>query len=330
MKKRIVVLGSNCFSGSHLVDCLLENGEFQVTGISRSPEKDDLYLPYKKRTDSQFSFYQIDMVKESKKLYTLLDKLKPEIVVNFAALTEVFRSVDEPLGYYQTNTNAVAALCEHLKRKNYLERYVHISSAEIYGTCSSAIKEDHQLNPTTPYAVSKAAADYHLLSLYRHSGFPVNLVRSTNVYGSHQQLFKIIPRTIIFLKMNKKIMLHGGGKVVRSFIHIRDVCEGILKVISKGRPGEIYHFATDYNKTISETVQLVCSTMGFNFERSVEFNNERALQDGAYFLDIEKSRNELGWDARIPMLEGIQDTIDWIETNWQKIKKEPLEYIHKV
>lgn len=118
-----------------------------------------------------------------------------------------------------TNAVAIAKLSNFLKDQQWLEKYVHISSPEVYGTCKGVVKEDAPLNPSTPYAASKAAGDFMLFSLVKNFRFPLVMIRSTNVYGAHQQLFKIIPRSVIYIKMGKKIELHGGGRAVKSYIH---------------------------------------------------------------------------------------------------------------
>src|SRR6185295_4173714 len=99
---------------------------------------------------------------------------------------------------------------------SYLDKYVHISSPEVYGTCEGNVTEESPMNPSTPYAASKAAADMLLNVYWKQFRFPLVSVRATNVYGARQQLFKIIPRSVIFIKLGKKIQLHGGGRAVKS------------------------------------------------------------------------------------------------------------------
>lgn len=330
--KKCIVIGSNCFSGSHLVDALLSDGNYQVVGLSRSMEKKGYYLPYKSNanTDRLFRFQQLDLNKNAGDLISFLEKEQPQIIVNFAALSEVDLSNREPVEYFDTNCRAVVQLCNHLKTAKYLERYIHISSAEIYGPCDRYIIESAPLRPSTPYAVSKAAADLYLLTLQKNFNFPVTLVRSTNVYGKHQQLYKIIPRTIIYLKKGKKIELHGGGNAIKSFIHIRDVARGILKILQQDKPKPIYHFSTDNDLTIRQIVKMVCEKMGHSFESSAIVAKERLGQDPRYLLDSSLAREELGWQPVEDFEKGIEETIDWIESLWQKMLGEPLTYQHKI
>lgn len=328
--QKYVIIGSNCFSASNFVDLLLDDPNNHVIGISRSSEKSKLFLPYKFCDTKNFEFHQLDLVRQPDDIIQLLDEIKPDYVVNYAALSEVALSNFKPNEYFQVNTLGVVNLCNQLRTREYLRRYIHISSAEVYGRLEGTVTETAPLNPSTPYAVSKAAADLYLLTLVRNFDFPVNIIRSTNVYGKHQQLFKIIHRTVIYLKKERKIELHGGGLAVKSFIHIRDVAQGIMKVIQLGKPGEIYHFSTQNRDTIADIVRMICEKMGYDYEENTSIVGERLGQDPQYILDCTKSYNELDWFPQISFDEGLNEVITWIEESWGEILEEPLEYIHKV
>jgi len=327
---KYVVIGSNCFSGSALVDELLADPSNFVVGISRSPEKSRLYLPYKAHQTSNFEFHQLNLVSQPDELISLLDEIKPAYIINFAALSEVFISNQSPLDYFNINTSAVVNLGNQLRTRDYLKFYVHISSAEIYGPCDKPVPESAPLNPTTAYAASKAAADFYLLTAFKRFRFPVIIIRSTNVYGKHQQLFKIIPRTAIYLTEGKTIELHGGGKVVRPFIHIRDVARGIIKAMQHGQPGNIYHFSTDNLRSIAEVVEKMCQLMGYDFKASTVIVEARPGQDSQYLLDYSRSKTELGWSPQVPFDDGLSEVTSWVRDNWAEISREPHTYIHKV
>ena len=323
------VIGSNCFTGSHFVDALLDDPAHVVVGISRSPEKSALYLPYKTRARRPFEFYQVDMVRQPETLHSLLDELEPAHVINVAALSEVALSNTSPVEYFETNTVAVVRLCNFLRTRPYLKTYLHISSAEIYGSCPRPVVESDPFHPSTPYAVSKAAADLYLATLAKNFRFPVVTVRSTNVYGKHQQLFKIIPRTILTLKRGRRVALHGGGKAVKSFIHIRDVVRGGLQALQVGRPGDVFHFSAPSDLTVADIVRRLAELMGRSFEDVTETVGERLGQDTRYLLDCTKAQHTLGWSPQIPLDEGLREVIDWIDQAWPAIAQEPLEYVHK-
>lgn len=328
-KRRIMVIGSNSFSGSDFIDLLLEDSQNEVVGISRSPEKKALFLPYKRHEQPNFKFYQMDLNKDIIRIINLIDGFQPEYIVNFAAQSEVGPSWDNPDHWFQTNVLALSRLIHQLKDRTFLKRYVHISSPEVYGNCFEAVKEDAPLNPSTPYAASKAAADLSLIPYVKNYGFPLVTIRSTNVYGSHQQLFKIIPKSIIFLKLGRKIELHGGGRAIKSYIHIRDISRGELLAMEKGKIGSIYHLSPDKGYSICEIVKKICNLTGNNFSKSTIYVDERLGQDAAYIIDSTRARSELGWFPRISLEDGLKEVISWIEENWDEIKKEPLNYVHK-
>lgn len=322
------VVGSNCFTGSHIVDALLADPGNDVIGVSRSPEYSAAFLPYRQRDASRFRFHQLDIVRRFGELIELLDAVKPHVVIHVAALSEVALSHERPVEYFDTNTLSVVKLCDHLRRRPYLKRYVQISSAEVFGSCDVPATEETLFHPSTPYAASKAAADMYLETLIRSFDFPATLIRSTNVYGAHQQLYKIIPRTILYLKQGKPIELHGGGRAKKSFIHIRDVVDGLLLAIDRGSSGT-YHFSVPSDQTVVEVVRQICGWMGHEFERATRIVGERLGQDTRYWLDCSKAEDELGWKATMPFEDGVKEVIEWIEREGVAMQREPLVYVHK-
>lgn len=327
--KKVVVIGSNSFSGSDFIDLLLEKGEYDVLGLSRSKEKSAHFLPYKRHKNANFTFVQADINKDLKRMEHLLDSFQPDYVVNFAAQSEVGPSWDNPGHWFQTNAVAITNLANVLKEKTYLKKYVHISSPEVYGTCEGFITEKTPVNPSTPYAASKAAGDLSLFTFQTHCGLPLTMVRATNVYGAHQQLFKIIPRTIIYALTGKNVELHGGGVAVKSYIHIRDISEGERLIMEQGRVGEIYHLSPTAGVQVKTVIEKICEKLGISFDSFVRMAPERLGQDKAYTIDSTKARKELGWTPRISLDEGIEQTIQWVRENLEDIVEQPLQYIHK-
>jgi dTDP-glucose 4,6-dehydratase len=328
-RQTYAVIGSNSFSGSDFIDLLLESPENDVIGISRSAEKTALFLRYKRHLNPRFRFYQMDLNHDMPTLLELLDRERPEYVVHFAALLEPEYSWHNPEQWFQTNVIALVRLADHLKKQSYLRRFLHISTPEVYGSCKGDVKEDAPLNPSTPYAASKAAGDLFLSTLVKAFGFPLTMIRSTNIYGAHQQLYRIIPRSVIFLKLGRAIELHGGGTAIKSYIHIRDVSRGELAALRHGAPGAIYHLSPDSGISVRDLVRMICERMGRRFEEVTMAVNERLGQDAAYVIDSSRARRELGWFPRVSLGEGLDEVIGWIERHWDEIRIQPLEYEHK-
>ncbi|MFZ1988531.1 MAG: GDP-mannose 4,6-dehydratase, partial [Alphaproteobacteria bacterium] len=278
---------------------------------------------------SRFSFQRFDMNAEMAGLLSMLDNERPEYIVNFAAQSEVGPSWDHPEHWFQTNTVALARFVNHMRKRNYLKRYLHVSSPEAYGNCVGNVTETTPDNPSTPYAASKAAADMLLQTYFKTFKFPLMTVRATNVYGARQQLFKIVCRAVIYIKLGKKIKLDGGGVAVKSYINVRDVSTGELAMLQKGRVGERYHLSPDKGVAVRDIVTMIAELMGKSLDEVSEAGPERPGQDAAYVIDSTKARTELGWRPRISLKEGLAEVVEWINMNWDAIHNEELQYVHK-
>jgi dTDP-glucose 4,6-dehydratase len=332
MKPRFIVLGSNSFSGASFVDFLLSQN-MDVMGISRSSEPARCFLPYR-WTDpgperGSFRFLEADLNTQTDAIVDATREFRPEVFVNFAAQGMVAQSWEKPLDWFRTNLMGTVALSEGLRRCDWLRRYVHIGTPEVYGNCSGDVTEDAPFNPSTPYAASRAACDLHLRTYFKQYHFPVVWTRAANVYGPGQQLYRIIPRTILYIKLGRKIQLHGGGHSVRSFIHIRDVAAATLAIAQRGVPGETYHLSTDLYLSIRELVERICARMQVSFENAVEIVDERPGKDAAYLLNSAKARAAFGWQDRVSLDAGIDECIDWVNRDFDEICRQPFDYIHK-
>jgi dTDP-glucose 4,6-dehydratase len=328
MTEKIFVIGSNSFSGSHFVNFALEES-LNVIGISRSEEINDVFLPYKQHSTEDFEFHKLDLNQDLKKIMDLVNEFKPDYVVNFAAQGMVAESWQNPEDWFQTNTLSNIKLHDQLRKCDFLKKYVHISTPEVYGTCEGIVQEHTNYNPSTPYAVSRAAADLSLMSFFKAYEFPVVFTRAANVFGPGQQLYRIIPRTIIGVLTGEKLQLHGGGHSVRAFIHIRDVVRGTLDVARRGTSGEIYHFSTKENISIRSIVETIIEQMGESFEENVNVVGERLGKDAAYLLSTKKAFDEFRWQADISLEQGIKETISWVTENLEILKAQPMNYTHK-
>ncbi|MBX7136872.1 MAG: GDP-mannose 4,6-dehydratase [Oligoflexia bacterium] len=330
--EKICVIGSNSFSGATFVAYALEQG-LEVLGISRSAEAEAAFLPYRwpamSKYKKTFHFEQLDMNRHAEEIGAVLRSFAPAYVVNFAAQSMVGQSWENPVDWYETNVVGHVKLHEKLRKLDSLKKYVQASTPEVYGSCSGTVKEDFPFNPSTPYAASKAACDLHLNTYFKHYGFPVVSTRAANVYGPGQQLYRIIPRAVISIATGKTLELHGGGHSVRSFIHMRDVSDATLRIAKHGRAGECYHISTDRFISVRDLVQMICTMMGYEFDKLVKIVDERPGKDAAYLLDCSKLRSELGWAEQISLESGVQQTIDWVQTHLPTLKSAAWDYQHK-
>ena len=330
MTNRFVVIGSNSFSGSHFIQHLLQEN-CEVVGVSRSEELHSVFLPYRwgKNELSPYQFYQIDLNHDLQALMQVINDFQPEYVVNFAAQGMVAQSWQTPEHWYQTNVVGQVRFHDQLRKCSFLKKYVHVTTPEAYGSMDGWAKEHFHFAPSTPYAVSRASCDLHLMSFFKAYHFPVVFTRAANVYGPGQQLYRIIPRTMLFARLGKKLPLHGGGHSVRSFIHIKDVADATLRVAQHGVSGETYHISTRETVSIRGLVEQICVSMGKKFEEVVEVSEDRLGKDEAYLLDSQKIRNDLGWAEQFSLEEGILHTLEWLDNNLEILQEQPDSYIHK-
>lgn len=323
-----LIIGSNSFSGATFVDYALAQGG-QVIGASRSPEPNSAFLPYKWHEHKNFTFYELDLNRHLKKLMELIGDIKPAYVVNFAAQSMVGESWKNPGDWFLTNAVSTINFHDELRKCEFLKRYVHISTPEVYGSCSGFVGEDFPFNPSTPYAVSRATADMSLRTFRAAYNFPVVTTRAANVYGPGQQLYRIIPRAILFILLGRKLQLHGGGVSTRSFIHMRDVCDATWKVMKNGKDGETYHISTDEIISIRSLVGRICAKLDVEFDDFVDFIDDRVGKDSAYHLASNKIRAELGWDDEIALEQGLDECIKWVKENLEILKGQSFDYRHK-
>ena len=203
-KKFALIIGSNSFSGSNFINFLLDN-DFEVIGISRSSEYNKLFLKYKSNKNlKNFKFLKMDLNKDAKKkIISLIKQKKPRYIVNFAAQGMVAESWDNPLDWYHTNLISQVKLLESIKKFRFIKRFIQFSTPEVYGNFDNFLEENFNFNPTTPYANSRASLDLHLRNLSNNYKFPIVFTRTANVYGPRQQIYRIVPKTILSIILKK-------------------------------------------------------------------------------------------------------------------------------
>jgi dTDP-glucose 4,6-dehydratase len=304
--------------------------ENQVIGVSRSLEPNPVMLSYGANKNSvNFQFYPYDINHHFDEIISLIKVQKPQYIIDFAGQGMVAESWKTPEQWYQTNIVSKVKLHNYLNTCDFLERYVRVSTPEVYGNTLLAVDETQVYNPSTPYAVSHAAIDMSLKAYYQQYQFPMVLTRFANFYGPHQQLYRIIPRTIIYALINKKLMLHGGGKSERAFIYGDDVAKAICSVMDHGKIGEAYHFSEGAPISIANLVRKISDAMSIRFDDLVEVSEDRPGKDALYSMSTQKAENKLQWKPAVNLDLGLEKTIDWVKRNIDVIKTLPLEYQHK-
>jgi len=238
-----------------------------------------------------------------------------DAVVHFAAESHVDRSIYEPAPVIDTNVTGTFVMLQ-VARKLGIERFVHISTDEVYGDMAPGqfATENSPLQPSSPYSASKASSDLLVLSYVRTYKFPGLITRSSNNYGPYQFPEKFLPLMITNIFDNKQLPIYGDGKQQRDWLHVEDNCRGVLAVLERGRVGEVYNIGgldVEENLTIARTLLRLIGKP----ESLLSYVKDRPGHDRRYALLCDKMEKDLGWKPAVPLEEGLRKTIDWYRNN---------------
>jgi dTDP-glucose 4,6-dehydratase len=327
--KKFLILGSNSFSGSNFINFLLKK-KCKVVGVSRSKEYKKIYLPYKKSSNlKNYTFYKLNINNNLEKLDIIIKNFKPNYIVNYIAQGMVAQSWINPEDWYETNIVGQIKLYKIFSRFKFIKKIIHVTTPEVYGSTKFKIKENFKFNPSTPYAISRATTDIHLKKYYENFKLPIIFTRTANIYGPHQQLYRIIPKALLSSRLKKKFDLHGGGRSKRSFIFADDASAATYVIAIKGKLGNTYHISSNKIMSIKDLVKKVSILTKIKFNKLVHITEDRVGKDNSYNLNSKKIRKELKWNDEVSINEGLKKTLSWIDSNFRTLKKEKLNYIHK-
>ena len=327
--KKILILGSNSFSGSHLSNFLISK-KFKVYGISQSklyPKRLNVIL--NSNFKKNFKFYKLDINKDSKKIEKLILKIKPKIIIDFLGQGMVAESWIYPELTFNSNLIGKIKLYEILKKTQFLKKYIKISTPEVFG--SSKIKEPESIkyNPSTPYALSHSTVENYLRLLNKQFNFPVIISRFANFYGPYQKLYRVIPLAIHRAFKKEKFYLHGSGSSRRSFIYSDDFCEGIYKMITNGNVGEFYQFSSTEYFSIKKIVSKIYKKFGLNSEQFIINVADRLGKDKDYKINDNETKKKLKWDNKVRLDKGIDNIIRWYMKHCKEFEKKDTKYVIK-
>ena len=248
-----------------------------------------------------------------------------DAVVHFAARNPSGQDGGDPVGFAEVNVLGTAMLLEAARRApgGGPARFLHLSSYEVYGSSHEGIfAEDSPLNPSTPYAASKAAADQLTLAYHRTFGAGTLVTRTTNIYGPFQSEDKLVPAMARAAAAGKPLLVFGDGSNTRDWIHVDDHNRGVMLALEKGRPGQIYHLGARCersNLTLVRSVARFAAQALGRPEESVmaliRFAKDRAGHDARRALDPRKAEEELGFAPQVGFEQGLRDTVRGILTD---------------
>ena len=327
MSRSYVILGGNGPFGVHTAKYLLEHASpKKVVCVGRNAEKGSAFTLDVGKGDSRYEYHQIHLVYELDRLFELLDRLKPEVVINFAALAHG-ASWTRSWRFYDTNVTSLAKMVEELAARDYLERWIQVGSSELYGAVTVPATEDHPLNATSPYSVSKMAGDLHLISMFNVKKFPMNIIRPSNAYGPGQQLYRVLPRAVVAGLTGQKLPLEGGGGAKKSYIHAQDLARALYLMAEKAPLGRIYNAGPKDPISIRELVEAVARELRMPFEALVEMRPGRPGEDAQYWLDSSRIKKELGWEPEISLEAGVRDMVEWGRKYLPQLADASAEYV---
>ena len=310
---KIFVTGGAGFIGSNFITHVLGlSHDFSVVNYDKLTYAGNLANLDSIADDPQYTFIKGDICDPAAVEAAMAGC---QTVVHFAAESHVDRSIYEPAPVIETNVTGTFVLLQ-IARKLNIEKFVHISTDEVYGDLppGTFADENSPVQPSSPYSASKASSDLIVRSFVRTFAFPAVITRASNNYGPFQFPEKFLPLMITNALNDKPLPIYGDGKQERDWLHVKDHCSGILAVLEHGRIGEVYNIGgLDVVENLTMARRLLRAT-GKN-ESLLAYVKDRPGHDRRYALACNKIERELGWKPAISLEDGLRQTVDWYRAN---------------
>ena len=308
----ILVCGGAGFIGSAFIrNNLKNNSDTKITNLDILTIGSNLKNLKDVESFSNYKFIKDDIRNES-----IIDSLvkNTDVIINFAAESHVDRSIANPKPFLDTNILGTYSILEATRK--FDKQFIHVSTDEIYGDAygQSSFDENSQINPSNPYAATKAAADHLVSSYHRTYGINCITTRCTNNFGPNQFPEKLIPKTIIRSIRNLKIPLYGDGMQIRSWIYVNDHAKAIENLISKGKPGNVYNI-TAYEEITNRTIVEKILDILEKPHSMIEHVGDRPGHDKRYSINCSKIENEIGWKHQYNFDDALKQTVAWYLDN---------------
>ena len=324
---KLLVTGGLGFIGSNFIlNALQNNEEFKITNVDAEFHGSNHASLSLLQNSKNYQF-----VKGNINDHDLMSKLisESDMVVNFAAESHVDRSIENAKPFIDSNVMGVFNILEIIRKTK--KKLLHVSTDEVYGSLESgSADENFRLNPSSPYAASKASAELLINSYIVTYGCDILVTRCTNNYGPMQFPEKLIPKVIILAAQNKKIPVYGSGKNIRDWIFVGDHCDAITQVLLKGKSGKSYNISA-YNEVDNLTIINEILEIMNRSPDQVEFTEDRPGHDFRYSLDSSNIRKELNWLPKTEFHDGLKKTVNWYLENkdwWAKINEKEFNIPH--
>ncbi len=317
--KNVLVTGGAGFIGSNFLNYMVPRypqvNFFNIDSLNYCADLNNITIQH--HTNYKYIYGKLQ---DKTLVSNVLTTCQIDCVIHFAAQSHVDTSFNESLVFTDDNIIATHILLECCRLYNgneqKIKRFVHISTDEVYGDSNLGVSEckteNCRLQPTNPYAATKAAAEMLCTSYMYSFNIPIIITRSNNVYGPCQYHEKLIPKFVNLLLHNAKCTIHGNGEFLRSFIHVFDVCTAIEILLFKGTIGETYNIGSSDEFTVNQIADILIT----HIKNTTDFTNwktciqNRVFNDTRYLISCDKLK-ALGWCQTIPFHQGLLSTIEW-------------------
>ena len=307
---RLLVTGGLGFIGSNFILKMLEHTDIQIINIDAEFYGSDHRNLSKIKDSQRYNFVKGNIANRK---FMNEQIAKCDAVVNFAAESFVDRSINDANPFLVSNIRGAFTILDIITKQN--KRMIQISTDEVYGSLSNdTAVEESKLNPSNPYAATKASAELLIKSYITTFGSDVIITRCTNNFGPRQFVEKLIPKTIILANQNKKIPIYGNGKNIREWIYVDDHCEAVSLALFNGKSGESYNISAGNEMDNLTIVRKILDIMNKS-EDLIEFVDDRPGHDFRYSMNSKKISSELGWKTRSNFNENLKTTIEWYLEN---------------
>lgn len=314
--RKLLVTGGAGFIGSEFVRQGVQRG-YAITVIDTLSYAGDMQRV--RDVMQGISFQRVDITDRAS-MERIFATERPEAVVHWAAESHVDRSIDDASPFIDANVKGTQVLLDIAKTYG-ISRFINVSTDEVYGDLGEdgQFHETTPLNPSSPYSVSKAAADMLGRAYHRTHELPVITVRPSNNYGPWQYPEKLIPVIIMNALSDRKVPVYAKGENVREWLFVSDCAGAVFEILEKGRAGDIYNVGSGEEKRNIDVVKSILAILG-KPEDLIEFVKDRPGHDFRYSLNSHKITEHLGWKAKTHFSEGIERTVQWYRENMEWVK----------
>lgn len=319
---KLLVTGGCGFIGSHFIRAVFkERPDWEVLNLDALTYAGNLANTLDIQTHPKYRFVYGSIANKD-----LVDALVKEVdaVVNFAAETHVDRSIVDNEPFILTNILGTQRLIDACVK--YGKRFHHVSTDEVFGSLGPEDEKFHErtpYDPRNPYSATKAASDHLIRAAMHTHDLQATISNCTNNYGPFLYPEKFLSISITSLLDGKPILIHGDGRQVRDWIHVRDHALGVLAALERGTIGETYMMGGDAEYSIRETALKLLEVMGLA-ENMLVHIDDRPGQDRRYAIDFSKINSELGWSQTLTFEQGLSGMVNWYRRNeqwWRPIKE---------